>query len=101
MLKSRKLTQDGFVTRPTQLTLDNSAAVCVSYTQYQFFFDVEVRTTLHVDQTRKYNQTFDENDGVCVVTVDYIQDGREVTVHPDNTHLRLNINLHSIAQHAV
>jgi len=30
-----------------------------------------------------------------------IQDGREVTVHPDNTHLRLNISLLSTAQHAV
>jgi hypothetical protein len=31
----------------------------------------------------------------------HIQSGREVTVHPDNTHLRLNINFHCTAQHAV
>ena len=31
----------------------------------------------------------------------YIQGGQEVTVHPDNTHLRLNISLHSTAQHTV
>jgi len=30
-----------------------------------------------------------------------LQGGREVTVHPDNTHLRLNLSLHSTAQHAV
>jgi hypothetical protein len=30
-----------------------------------------------------------------------IQGGQEVTVHPDNTHLRLNISLHCTAQHAV
>jgi hypothetical protein len=30
-----------------------------------------------------------------------VQDGREVTVHPDNTHLRLNISLHCTGQHAV
>jgi hypothetical protein len=32
---------------------------------------------------------------------DHVQGGREVTVHPDNTYLRLNISLHSTAQHAV
>ena len=31
----------------------------------------------------------------------FVQGGREVTVHPDNTHLRLNLSLHSTAQHAV
>ena len=30
-----------------------------------------------------------------------VQDGREVTVHPDNTHLRHNLSLHSTAQHAL
>jgi hypothetical protein len=30
-----------------------------------------------------------------------VQGGREVTVHPDNTHLRLNLSLHGTAQHAV
>jgi hypothetical protein len=30
-----------------------------------------------------------------------VQGAREVTVHPDNTHLRLNTSLHSTAQHAV
>jgi len=30
-----------------------------------------------------------------------IQGGREVTVHPDNTHLRLYLSLHSTAPHAV
>ena len=30
-----------------------------------------------------------------------IQSGREVTVHPDNTHLRLNISLDSTVQHTV
>jgi hypothetical protein len=29
------------------------------------------------------------------------QDRREVTVHPDNTHLTLNMSLKSTAQHAV
>jgi hypothetical protein len=33
--------------------------------------------------------------------LDPILGGREVTIHPDNTHLRLNLNLHSTAQHAV
>jgi len=32
---------------------------------------------------------------------DIVQGGREVTGHPDNTHLRLNISLHSTAQHTV
>jgi hypothetical protein len=27
-----------------------------------------------------------------------VQGGREVTVHPDNMHLRLNLNLHSRAR---
>ena len=30
-----------------------------------------------------------------------VKDGREVTVHPENTHLRLNISLQCTAQHAV
>jgi len=30
-----------------------------------------------------------------------VQGGREVTVHPENTHLRLNISLRCTAQHAV
>ena len=30
-----------------------------------------------------------------------IQSGREVTVHSENTHLRLNISLQCTAQHAV
>jgi hypothetical protein len=30
-----------------------------------------------------------------------LQGGREVTVHPDNMHFRLNISLHCTAQHAV
>jgi hypothetical protein len=30
-----------------------------------------------------------------------VQGGREVTVHPDNTRLRLNISLHCTSQHAV
>jgi hypothetical protein len=29
-----------------------------------------------------------------------LQGGQEVTVHPDNTHLRLNLSLHSTAQHS-
>jgi len=35
------------------------------------------------------------------VQINIVQGGREVTVHPDNTHLRLNLSLHSTAQHAV
>ena len=31
----------------------------------------------------------------------YVQGGREVTVHTENTHLRLNISLQCTAQHAV
>jgi hypothetical protein len=27
-----------------------------------------------------------------------VQGGREVTVHPDNTHLRLNLSLHGTAR---
>ena len=40
----------------------------------------------------------EENTVVIFVTV---QGGREVTVHPENTHLRLNISLQCTAQHAV
>jgi len=31
----------------------------------------------------------------------HMQGGREFTVHPDNTHLTLNLSLHSTAQHVV
>jgi hypothetical protein len=39
----------------------------------------------------------------CFITqlLIFIQSGREVTVHPDNTHPRLSISLHCTAQHAV
>ena len=30
-----------------------------------------------------------------------LQVGKEVALHPDNKHLRLNLSLHSTAQHAV
>jgi len=33
--------------------------------------------------------------------VPVVQGGREVNVHPDNTHLRLSISLHSSAQYNV
>ena len=36
-----------------------------------------------------------------IITMAYVQGGREVTVHPENTHLRLNISLQCTAQHAV
>jgi len=36
---------------------------------------VEFRTMYHVGQTRRYDQTFHENDGVCLVTVDCIESG--------------------------
>jgi hypothetical protein len=36
-----------------------------------------------------------------VYMVTNIQDGREITEHPDNTHIRINLSLHNTAQHAV
>jgi len=38
---------------------------------------------------------------VVVYFITFLQGGREVTVHPENTHLRLNIILQCTAQHAV
>jgi len=36
---------------------------------------VEVITVYHIGQTRRYNQNFHENEGVCLATVDYIELG--------------------------
>jgi hypothetical protein len=42
-----------------------------------------------------------KNSSHFIQILDNLQSGREVTIRPDNTHLRLNISLHHTAQHAV
>jgi hypothetical protein len=41
------------------------------------------------------------NNGKVLSSIAVLQGGREVTVNPENTHLKHNSSLHSTAQHAV
>jgi len=45
----------------------------VSSTHNKILLLVEIRTMYHVGQTRRCNQNFHENEGVCLVTVDCIE----------------------------
>jgi len=47
----------------------------VSITRNKILLFVEIRTMYHVVQTRRCNHNFHENEGVCLVTVDYIESG--------------------------
>jgi len=45
----------------------------VSSTHNKILLLVEIRTMSRVCQTRRCNQNVHENEGVCLVTVDYIE----------------------------
>ena len=82
---------------PHNLVLRDVSLLFPYYLQFVFsvslcFNSVPPKLIMHSFPLLVHPYTIDHNS--------VLQGGREVTVHPDNTHLRLNLSLHSTAQHS-
>ena len=51
----------------------------MSSTHNKILLLVEIRTMYHIGQTRRCNQNFHENEGVCLATVDYTESGCDIS----------------------
>jgi len=83
----------------TQHTWDSSICIFFYLIEQHPKFLLPTLQVLYICNLCYSTGLFEMNVGV--LTTCHIQGGREVTVHPDITHLRLNISLHSTAQHAI
>ena len=73
----------------------NICCVCMRLMFYNKYIFFEIVISDELSAYSFQYQTY------LVLDRGFLQGGREVTVHPENTHLRLNISLQCTAQHAV